>query len=100
MMNVTKLAKTVVGLGAAAVGLYLIGHWGFERVYVGPGESLMVINKFGDPLPPDRIVVPVGDNRYKGVRQELLGPGRYFLNPITHDSQIVPLVQISAGDPA
>ena len=81
------------------LGLYLVVHWMFERAYVGPDEALMVSNKFGDPLPIERIVVPANDNRFKGVQEELRGPGRYFLNPLTHSWTAVPLTKISAGDP-
>ena len=59
----------------------------------------MVTNKFGDALPPGRIVVPANDNHYKGVQEELRGPGRYFLNPVTHSWKTVNLTVIPAGDP-
>jgi hypothetical protein len=75
-------------------------RWAFERVYVEPDQALMVINKFGDPLPSDRIVVPRDDNHFKGVQEDLLGPGRYFLNPVAYDYKIVPLTVIPAGDPS
>src|SRR3954468_1626929 len=95
-----KLIVTLVVLFVMLLGLYEIVHWGFERVYVAEDEALMVIKKFGDPLPPDRIVVPAEDTRYKGVLQELKGPGRYFMNPITYDWKVVPLTVIPAGDPS
>jgi regulator of protease activity HflC (stomatin/prohibitin superfamily) len=97
-----SMKKIILALAIPIVlllGVYLIGHWMFERAYVGPDEALMVINKFGDPLPADRIVVPAKDNHYKGVQEELRGPGRYFLNPLTHDWKVVPLQKIGAGDP-
>lgn len=73
--------------------------WGVMRVYVPPDKALVVTNKFGNALPADRITVPTGDNQYKGVREEILGPGRYFFNPVSYDTQLVDLVQIPAGDP-
>jgi hypothetical protein len=82
----------------AYLGPMTIFKWTAERVFVGPGEALMVVNKFGDPLPSDMIVVPAGAH-YKGIQEQLLGPGRYFLNPIEYDWQTVPLVHIPAGDP-
>lgn len=94
-----RFVPLLLAAAVLVVVLYEIWHWGFCRVYVGPDEALLVINKFGDPLPPDRIVVPPGEGRYKGVQAELLGPGRYFLSPIEHDWKIVPLVEIPAGRP-
>ena len=79
--------------------LYEITKWTVMRVYVPQDEALMVINKFGDPLPPERIAVPRGENHFKGVQEELLGPGRYFINPVEYDTQTVKLTDIPAGDP-
>src|SRR4051812_7832448 len=73
--------------------------WTAMRVYVGPDEALVVTNKFGQPLPSDRITVPKDDNSFKGVQEEVRGPGRYFLNPVEYEWQTVPLVEIPAGDP-
>jgi SPFH domain / Band 7 family len=86
-------------LAVVYLGPGMIFKWSAERVFVGPDEALMVINKFGDPLPSDMIVVPADNNHFKGVQEELRGPGRYFLNPVEYDWQIVPLVEIPAGDP-
>ncbi len=100
-MNKTRSILTVLGvLLVAYLALDEAFRWGLERVYVGPDQALMVINKFGDPLPPDRITVPREDNRFKGVQEDLLGPGRYFLNPVEYDYKVVPLTEIPAGDPS
>ena len=49
--------------------------WGVMRVFVPPDKALVITNKFGQALPPDRITVSAGESRYKGVREEILGPG-------------------------
>ena len=100
-MKKAKLIPTVLGvLLVLYLGASEAFRWAFGRVYVAPDEALMVINKFGDPLPPDRIVVPRDDNRFQGVQEDLLGPGRYFLNPVEYDYKVVPLTEIPAGDPS
>jgi hypothetical protein len=73
--------------------------WTQMRVYVDGDHALVVINKFGKPLPPDRIVVPREDNSFKGVEEDVLGPGRYFFNPVEYDTKQVDLFTLSAGDP-
>src|SRR4051812_38200013 len=99
-MNRTKLiVKSAVVLIILGIALYEATKWTVMRVYVPPDEALMVINKFGDQLPAELIAVPTGENHYKGVQQELLGPGRYFINPVEYDTQPVKLTQIPAGDP-
>jgi hypothetical protein len=100
MNGMKKLIVAAVVLVVVLVAFYQVLHWGFERAYVGADEALMVIKKFGDPLPADRIVVPADNERYKGVLQELRGPGRYFLNPVVYDWKTVKLTKISAGDPS
>ena len=99
MNSLKKYILAVAITFGVLFGFYLVMHWMFERAYVGPDEALMVSNKFGDALPTERIVVPANDNRFKGIQEELRGPGRYFLNPLTHSWTTVPLTKISAGDP-
>ena len=101
MKRIKSLIVGVIALVVVAYVGWLAVKWTSMRVFVEPGEALVVINKFGDPLPPGRVVVPKGDDedKYKGVREDVLGPGRYFLNPIEYDHKIVPVVEISAGDP-
>src|SRR5580700_6049334 len=94
----------IIVICLAVLGLLYLGpgqafKWSAERVFVPPGQALMVINKFGDPLPSDMIVVPSDQNHFKGIQEELRGPGRYFLNPVQYDWQTVPLFEIAAGDP-
>src|SRR5262245_13166648 len=98
----TRIKTIITGALAALVlvyGVWLVIKWGVMRIYVGPDEALVIINKFGDPLPADLVVVPRDNNSYKGVREEVLGPGRYFFNPVEYDHKIVKLTQIPAGAP-
>lgn len=94
-----RLVALALAAVVAVVLVYEVWQWGFCRVYVGPDEALLVINKFGDPLPPELIVVPAGQDHYKGVQADLRGPGRYFISPISHEWKVVPLVEIPAGQP-
>lgn len=80
--------------------LWLGWKWTVERVYVGPDEVLIVTNKYGKPLEPGRVVIPPAEyDHYKGIREEVLGPGRYFINPVLYEVKHAPVVGISAGDP-
>jgi len=98
----TRFKKIIPGLLILVFGIYglWIGYkWTVMRVYVPPNKGLIVINKFGQPLPAGMLVVPADDNSFKGVQEAVRGPGRYFINPVTHDYKLVDLVEISAGDP-
>src|SRR5262245_9521752 len=96
------IIRGVIALVVLVVLLYQGFKWTVMRVYVPQGKALMVINKFGDQLPPDLIVVPKeGEfSGCKGVQEELRGRGRYCLNPVEYDWKLVDLVTIPAGEPS
>jgi len=98
MNRISIIIKGVVILLVLTWGAWLAFKWTVMRVYVAPDEALVVINKFGDSLPSELVAVPKEQNKFKGVQEEVLGPGRYFLNPVEYDHQIVPLVNIPAGE--
>ena len=96
--NITLILKAAVAI-VLIYGLWIAFKWTEMRVYVPEDKALLVLNKFGDPLPADLVVVPPGQNHYKGVQEEVLGPGRYFINPIEYHTELIDLVEIPAGDP-
>jgi len=85
-------------LAALTVGAGLVTLVAFTmlRVYVPPGYCLVRIAKGGDQPPPGQTLADAGQ---KGIQRETLGPGRYFMNPINWDTQLVPLVEIKSGRP-
>ncbi|MBV8780822.1 MAG: hypothetical protein JO353_05430 [Phycisphaerae bacterium] len=99
MKPVRILISILIALAVLALPLWEFAKWTQMRVFVDSDHALVVINKFGAKLPPDRIVVPRGDNQYKGIREEVLGPGRYFFDPLEYDTELVPLITVSAGEP-
>ena len=100
MSRISTLVKGAVVALVLMYGLWLGYKWTAMRNYVPHGKAMLVIAKYGKPLPPDRIVVPHGEEgRYKGVHEEVLGPGRYFINPVFYHTETVDLVQIPAGEP-
>lgn len=86
----SNLAKAAALLAAFVVVFYLgFWQWMVCRVYVDPGETLMVSSKFGkdNPRPDlDRVV----DQGTKGVWREVFGEGRYFFNPIEYKTETKP----------
>lgn len=96
----TPLLLKVILLIAALWGLWIAIKWTMMRVYVPHNQALLVINKYGSPLPPDRIVAPKEEpTKYKGVQEEVRGPGRYFINPVMYETELVDLVNVPAGAP-
>jgi regulator of protease activity HflC (stomatin/prohibitin superfamily) len=97
MKSLLKLALVLV---VVVWGAWVSFKWTVMRVYVPPDKALKVISKYGKPLPGDYVAVPKDHPEYKGVQEELLGPGRYFLDPFEYDWELVDLIQIPAGDPS
>jgi len=100
MGRISKIIFGVVLLVVLGFGALEAVKWTAMRVYVGPDEALVVINKFGEPLPQGMIVVPAADNRFKGVEELVRGPGRYFLDPVRFDWKVVKQIEIPAGNPS
>lgn len=82
----------VVAAGLAAL------VWFTFRVYVPEDSCAVLIRKMGNPLPPAQVVAT--EPGYKGIQEEVLGPGRYFYNPIVWDWKLEELTVIPAGDPS
>lgn len=100
-MNRTSIIiKGAVSLVVLAYAGWLAFKWTAMRVFVGPNQGLVVVNKFGKALPAELVVVPSGDNGFKGVQEEVRGPGRYFMNPVAHEWQLIQQVEVPAGDPS
>src|SRR5438876_3199361 len=95
--RIGRTLRIVLGLVLILGGTTLAVLFRWCRVYVPPGKCLVRIAKFGNAPPPDRKVVDPGE---KGIQRETWGPGRYFLNPISWDTEIRELVEIRPGDPS
>lgn len=84
------LLTTVALLGALA--------WFSFRLYVPEDMCAVLIRKSGTPLPAGQLVATEPGQR--GIQEEVLGPGRYFYNPITWDYELKPQTVIPSGDPS
>ena len=90
--------KNVIKIGLAAFVVLALAEfvwlWGFCRFYVGPNEMAIVTAKIGDPLEPGQILARPGQ---KGIREETLGEGRHFLNPVLYEWEIVAVTIVDPG---
>ena len=86
-----KYALLALALLVLAVGVWL---WGFCRFYVGPNEMAIITAKNGQPLEPGQILAREGQ---QGIREETLGEGRHFLNPLFYEWQIVAVTLVDPG---
>lgn len=91
MRNSIKYALIALTVLALGEGVWL---WGFCRFYVGPNEMAIITAKNGDPLEPGQILARAGQ---QGIREETLGEGRHFLNPVLYDWEIVPVILVEPG---
>lgn len=96
-MTFSRVLGIVVGSVLVLGAVLGAVAWVTLRVNVPPDHCLVLIRKTGAPLPPGAAVAEPGQ---KGIQRDALGPGRYFLNPLVWDHELVPLTVISAGDPA
>ncbi len=85
----------LAGALVAAGLFYEFWHWFVERVEVPQKQFLVRIHKWGEDLPPDTILAP--DEEHKGVMNEELPEGRYFLNPLFWTYEIHPVLEVPVG---
>lgn len=92
-----RLISIAVGTTFVLVALTGGLYWFVFRIYVPENMCLVLKHNFGKPLPAGVQVAP--DAGYRGVMRQPLGPGRYYYNPIAWERTLVPLTEISPGDP-
>ncbi len=88
------MMRAALGSVVLVAGLWIVWQWFFCRFYVGPDEMAVITAKAGDPLPPGQILAKEGQ---KGIREDVLGEGRYFLNPFLFEHKVVSVISILPG---
>jgi regulator of protease activity HflC (stomatin/prohibitin superfamily) len=95
------MKRRIIRVLALAAGAWLVLYqgvfrWTLCRIWVGPDQLLVVVSKTGEPMPPGQVLARAGQ---KGIQADVLGPGRHFLNPLTHSWEYRPVVEVDAGGP-
>jgi regulator of protease activity HflC (stomatin/prohibitin superfamily) len=91
------LIKTLLALVLIVTAAVTAVYWFTFRIYVPENKCAVLIRKMGDELPEgQRVATEPGQ---KGIQEHVLGPGRYFYNPLVWDYDIEDLTVIPAGDP-
>lgn len=86
--------KPFISAAFVIVVAIFMWFWGFERFYVAPNEMAVIVAKRGKSLPPGQILA--GKDQ-KGIRAEVLGEGRHFLNPVFFTREIHKVTLIPPG---
>lgn len=90
-----NMIRSIIVAVALVLSLcWFIWTWGFCRFYVGPDQMAIITAKSGDPLPPGKILA--GENQM-GIRENVLGEGRHFFDPVMFDREIRPVITIPPG---
>ncbi|HEY7327523.1 MAG TPA: SPFH domain-containing protein [Gemmataceae bacterium] len=70
-----------------------------QATIVQPGKFLVLTRRFGNPIPADRVArgeILAGPGE-RGIVPEILGPGKYYINPHAYDIAENEAVPIRAG---
>ncbi|MCP4591044.1 MAG: hypothetical protein GY842_09885 [bacterium] len=94
MKRTIMLAISVVLLLTAGI---LATVWFTFRIYVPENKCAVLTRVLGESLPEGETIAR--DPGQKGIQEQVLGPGRYFYNPIVWEHELQDLVEIPAGDP-
>jgi hypothetical protein len=86
----------VVGIVVVAAVLgQQFWHWVVERVEVPPGQFLVRVALWGNPLPAGEVLAP--DESYQGIQKAVMPEGRHFLNPLVFAHEVRPMLEVPAG---
>lgn len=91
--------EEVVKEGRCFLNPIIWDHEIHKATIVPAGRFLVLTRKFGKPIPPERvargeILARAGE---RGIVPEILGPGKYYINPHAHDIAEHEAVPIRAG---
>jgi regulator of protease activity HflC (stomatin/prohibitin superfamily) len=80
-------------------GRHFLNPWLYERdirkvVEIPPGKVGVVTSKIGEPLPDGEFLAERGQ---KGIWRNVLGPGKYRMNPVGYQIDIVDAISIPIG---
>ncbi len=80
-------------------GRHFLNPWFYEReirpvVLIPPGKVGIVTSKVGDELPEGEFLAERGQ---KGIWRNVLGPGKYRMNPVGYQIDIVDAIGIPVG---
>jgi len=95
---IRRFLPTLIALFVIAASLLVMITWFAFRVYVPESMCAVLIHRSGTPLPAGELVAH--DPSQKGIQEQVLGPGRYFYDPVTWSYELKPLTVIPAGNPA
>ncbi len=84
----------LLGLAVSIAAAAFFGRRLAGSVWIGPDELGVVVARVGADLPPGQSLAKPGQ---KGVREEVLGTGRHWIDPLEETVQKFPLVLVSAG---
>lgn len=88
------MTRAVIFILVLIAFVWLVWMWGFCRFYVDPGEMAVVIAKTGADMPAGQMLADAGQ---KGIRKDVLGEGRHFLNPFFYEREFHKVIRIQPG---
>src|SRR5690606_20926858 len=86
--------EKVLGEGRHFLNPYLFEHRIFPATLIPPGKVGIVTSKVGKELPSGQFLAEAGE---KGIWKQVLGPGKYRLNPVGYNVDIVDAISIPIG---
>jgi regulator of protease activity HflC (stomatin/prohibitin superfamily) len=91
-----RIIATFVGFCFVLIGVAGVIIWATCRIYVPQDMCAVLIRKTGKSLPAGAQVAP--GPGFKGIQEQVLGPGRHWRNPYSWDWELHPLINVPSGD--
>ncbi|MBI3832741.1 MAG: hypothetical protein HY287_00240 [Planctomycetes bacterium] len=94
---IRRYLPTLIALFVIATSLLVMIAWLAFRIYVPENMCAVLIHRSGTQLPAGELIAH--EPGQKGIQEQVLGPGRYFYDPIAWSYELKPLTVIPAGNP-
>lgn len=91
-----RIITALIGFVLVLMGTAGVIIWATCRIYVPQNMCAVLIRKTGKPLPAGAQIAP--GPGYKGIQEQVLGPGRHWRNPYSWDWELHPLITVPSGD--
>lgn len=88
------IQEIVLGEGRHFLNPWIYEHKIMPVTFVPPGKIGIVISKVGEELPTGEFLAEPGQ---KGIWRNVLGPGKYRMNPVGYSIEVVDAISIPIG---
>ncbi|MCH7808715.1 MAG: hypothetical protein IIB60_05770, partial [Planctomycetes bacterium] len=95
---IRRFLPLIIGVTLLSAAGLTAALWFAFRIYVPEDRCAVLIRRMGSSLTQGQLIAT--EPGQKGIQEEVLGPGRYFRNPLVWEHDLKKLTVVPSGDPS